>query len=254
MIAPRLTAAALAGVVAMLAGGCTLSATYERAHPEDELPRRAIGDGKFLIVHASNETPLCMGMYDIVVMNGRTHGMYSPMIRFRLETLPENARVRTATLCLRRTRASYDRGCEAFEIDLTNVNEGVRAEKLFRKSGTDRWVLLDGTRVKDEEEMWQGPFTLEAVGLFWPETKWDNEGARELVRTWNPNRRVTLRLDAVWDRIDVTDYVRQESRGDRSLTLFLATIPAWRPLYGVFWYPSKGGTAGMRPRLEIEIE
>ena len=82
----------------------------------------------------------------------------------------------------------------------------------------------------------------------------------EWLRDWNGRQTVLLDGDTYWDTIDVTDFVRAEYSGDRSLSVLLNATQGAKesPKARVRWFGTNSSTPGNRvafyPVLLIEYE
>jgi hypothetical protein len=130
----------------------------------------------------------------------------TPAVRFDLS----NARgVQRAVLRFRRAfeQTSERKGPYPITIQVTNVNKGLRV--LRHEDGR----ILEAEPTEREADVWSG--------LQVP--RYGAQSYADYLRGMNATMSTRLLAGAAWDDIDVTQMVRDEAAGDRSITLLIST-------------------------------
>lgn len=125
----------------------------------------------------------------------------APALRFDLSKLTG---VRRAVL---RFRRAYQDRPHPFTVHLTNVNKGLRVTRH------EEGRILDAEPTDREADVWGG------IHL----ARYANQFYGEYLRGLNANVSTKLAAGEAWDDLDVTQFVRDEIAGDRSLTILLST-------------------------------
>lgn len=154
-----------------------------------------------------------------------------PAIQFNLRNIPESVNITKAELRLRRGTLwikNQESTPVSIPISIMNMKKTIIVKRATLESSC--WVK-EGHITDKEKQNWESIFgfknakVIEFIPRMVPVAHNSNAGFKgnlfEYLKKWNPVKEIALSGNAIWDIIDITDYVKDEYNVDKSITFLI---------------------------------